>query len=134
MLRLEAGGKKLGTKHLQVLPYHHNFSLHVQVVDRGHHEAACCNAKGGVLDSLKFLNGTHAGIWEPYRRGIAEERVDESFIGGNYGPPMLAPVGSSEGLQDGESLFCFIFDSFHVFVEAEMRVECDTQDLRVSEI
>ena len=84
------------------------------------------------MDCLKFLNGTHACIWEPYRGGIAEERVDESFIGGNYGLLLLAPVGSSEGLQDGESLFCFLFDSFHVFVEAEMRVKRDTQDLRAT--
>ena len=56
VLRLEAGGKKLGTKHLQVLPHHHNFSLHVQVIDRWHHEAARCDVNGGVLDGLKLFN------------------------------------------------------------------------------
>ena len=131
-MRLDAGGKKLGTKHLQVLPHHHNFSLHVQVIDRGHHETACCDAKGGVLDGLELFNATYTGIWEPDRRGVTEERVNECFLGGNCGLLLLGLVSSSEGLQGGESLFNFLFDSFPVFVEAEVRVERDTQDVRVS--
>ena len=81
---------------------------------------------------LQFLDDRIGGVWEPNWSGVHEDGVNKCFVGGNDGLLLLAPVGTSEGLQDGESLFGFLFHSFHVFVEAEMRVERDTQDLRVS--
>ena len=47
------------------------------------------------MDGLKLFNGTHAGIWEPDRRSVAEERDNECFIDGNFGLLLLVLVSSS---------------------------------------
>jgi len=62
---------------------------------------------------------------------ITEERVYEGFLGGNHGLLLLTPCGASEGLQEGELLFCLLFKCFNMLVEVEVCVKSDTQDLGV---
>ena len=47
-----------------------HFSFLVQVIDRGHLNAAGGYAEGRVLDILEFLNKGWRGVWEPNGRKI----------------------------------------------------------------
>ena len=38
--------------------------------------AASCNAEGGVLEGLEFLDGCGRGFWEPDGGGVKKEGTD----------------------------------------------------------
>ena len=61
-----------------------------------------------LINYLQFLDVRIGGVWEPNWSGVHEDGVYKCSVGGNDGLLLLAPVGTSEGLQDGESLFSSI--------------------------
>ena len=59
VVRLESSGGILGANQRKMTLDRKHFSFIVQVIDRGHFNAAGGYAEGRVLDSLEFLNKRH---------------------------------------------------------------------------
>ena len=72
----------------------------MQVMDRGHSNAADGYAEGRVLNSLEFLNRGWWGTGEPNGSCIYEKELDKEHIGDMYGFFMLTPVGTGKALED----------------------------------
>ena len=56
VIRLESSDEILGANQGKVMLHSKHFSFLVQVIDRGHLNAADSYEEGRVLDSLEFLN------------------------------------------------------------------------------
>jgi len=56
IVKLESSGEILGADEGKVILDRKHFSFIVQVIDRGHHNAASGYAEGIVSDNLEFLD------------------------------------------------------------------------------
>ena len=77
-----------------------HFIFLVQLIDRGHPNAAGGYVDDRVLDSLGFLNKRWWGIGEPDGSCIHEKERDKGLLGDKYGFLLLTTVDTSKALKD----------------------------------
>ena len=107
----------LSADHVEMFLHFKDLGLRVQVVHCGGHVTSGCNAKGRVLDGLELFDGGWTGIRDPDGSRVGEGGVDYGFVCGDQGLFLLAPVGTRESLEDGESLLGALSQTFRMFVE-----------------
>ena len=73
---MKGAGKELGGEEGEVVTHWKYLGLCVKMVDGAHLHAASCNAEGGVLEGLEFLNGCGRGVWEPDGGGVKKKGTD----------------------------------------------------------
>ena len=72
---MKGAGKELGGEEGEVVTHWKYLGLCVKMVDGAHLYAASCNAEGGVLEGLEFLDGCGRGVLEPDGGGVKKERT-----------------------------------------------------------
>ena len=105
-----------------------DLGLPVKVRDRGHFVAPSGNAEGSILYGLEFSYGRRGGVGEPDGCGVGNDGIDQRFVCCDYGLPLLAPSGASEGFEDIQSIASPLTYCLYVRGESVVGVESNPQD------
>ena len=77
---MKCAGKELRGQEGEVVAHWKNLGFCVKKVNGALLHAASCNAEGGVLEGLKFLNGCGRGVWELDGCGVEKKGPDQGLV------------------------------------------------------